>query len=298
MKEKNHFVWRHYLKPWTDGEGLIFCRRERKFLHTGTTVLANERFFYKLNELTEDDLQYIKKIFCNEKNIIATEINTNWLSLFKLINELIKLKEITPSKKIQNEINIYVTEFNENLHTVIENSAHKYFEDLYSENIQFYETEKGNIDFNIFLCEQFFRTKRMKESIITIKHSLKNFNIENCWNVGAHILAINLALTLYMQRQHFKSCLLKNDTDIPFITSGQPVINLAGDINNPRNLTINEFEFYYPITPKTAFILGKKDFFLTSEKIIKLNEENVRNYNAKMKSQCPNLLFSNTQKEL
>jgi hypothetical protein len=298
MKEKNHFVWKHYLKPWTNEQGLIFCRREGKILKTGTKVLANERFFYKLDKLTSDDLLYIEKVFCNEKNKIVLELNRAWLSMFKLINEIIKFKETISDKNIQKNINIYVTEFNENLHTIIENSASKYLESLYHENLEFYETEEGNSEFNIFLCEQYFRTKLMKDSILSTKYQFNNINLENCWNVGAHIFAINLASTLTVQKKHFKCCFLKNNTTTPFITSGQPVINLAGDNNNPRSLTINEFEFYYPITPKLAFLIGVKENFLGTSTISELNEINVKKYNDKMKSQCANLLFSNNRKEL
>lgn len=102
----------------------------------------------------------------------------------------------------------------------------------------------------------------MKDSILSTKYQFNNINLENCWNVGAHILAINLASTLSVQKQHFKSWLLKNNTDTSFITSGQPVINLAGDNKNPTGLTINEFKFYYPITPRLAFLIGLKDNFL------------------------------------
>lgn len=64
------------------------------------------------------------------------------------------IKEKISNGKIRENINVYVAEFNENLHTVIEKNAIKYLEYLYQEDLQFYETEEGNIGFNIFLCEQ------------------------------------------------------------------------------------------------------------------------------------------------
>jgi hypothetical protein len=138
----------------------------------------------------------------------------------------------------------------------------------------------------------------MKDPILSTRYRFNNINLENCWNIGAHILAISLAYTLSTQRQHFKCFLLKNNTDTSFITSGQPVINIVGDTINPRPLTINEFEFYYPITPRLAFGLGIKENLLGISEKIELEEINVKKYNDKMKSQCTNLLFSNKQKEL
>ena len=298
VKKLNHFVWQHYLKPWTDSNGQIICKRGDKVFSTGTQKIACENYFYKLEMLSPDDLHFTKKVIFNDKNEEILKIDAQWLSMFSWIDKLIKIKGTIHNGDILNEINKTIIEFNENIHTSIEDIGAQYLEFLYNEDISFYNTEQGNAGFNIFLCEQYFRTKHMKETMIKMHMPMKNVNFKNCWNISAHILAINLAATLSVQRNYFICCLLKNDADISFYTSDQPVINISADNKNQRQLTINEFEFYYPITPKLVLLIGIKKNLLSNQTIIDLPEINVRNYNAKMTSQSGDTIFSNNRKGL
>ncbi|AEF82942.1 DUF4238 domain-containing protein [Leadbettera azotonutricia] len=298
MKKLNHYVWQHYLKPWTDKNGKIVCKNKGKLLVAGTKGFASENYFYKLQMLTIDDIQFIKKIFFNDMNKIILEVDKQWLARFLWANEIISIKDKIEDSNILEEIDKLIKEFNEDIHTDIENNSIKYLNFLYKKDISFYNTDQGNIDFNIFLSEQYFRTKPMKEIMMKTHIEIKNVNYENCWNLVSHILAINLAATLSMQRNHFKCVLLNNNTDIPFLTSDQPVVNIAADKNNLRKLTINEFEFYYPITPNLALLICLKENFLGTGNILDLEEINVKNYNAKMISQCGGILFSNSKKGL
>jgi hypothetical protein len=298
MKKLNHYVWQYYLKPWTDENGKIICKRNRKIFATGTNTIAAENFFYKLNPLTIDELKFIKKVFFNDINKIVLEIDDQWLCIFSWVNNLISLKDNIKDDCIQKSLDILAKEFNENVHASIENIGSKYLKSLYDEDISFYNEEKGNAEFNIFLCEQYFRTKQIKESIMKRHIPIKNVNYENCRNVVSHVLSINLAATLSAQKSHFKCCLLKNNTGVSLYTSDQPVINIGADNKNPKKLTVFEFEFYYPITPKLAFLLCVKDNFLGSKETLELTENNVKNYNAKMISQCGDIIFSNNRNGL
>jgi hypothetical protein len=298
MKKLNHYVWQHYLKPWTDGNGKIICKRNGKIFAPGTNTIAAENFFYKLNPLTVDEFKFIRKVFFSDINKIVLEIDEQWLYIFSLINNLISLKDKIKDDELQKSLDILAKEFNENVHTFIENIGGKYLKFLYNENISFYYDEKGNIEFNIFLCEQYFRTRQMKETIMKRQIPIRNVNYENCWNIVSHVLSINLAATLSAQKGHFKCCLLKNNTDISLYTSDQPVINIGADNKNPKKLTAFEFEFYYPITPKLAFLICVKDNFLGAKETLELTENNVKNYNAKMISQCGDIVFSNNRNGL
>jgi hypothetical protein len=225
-------------------------------------------------------------------------VDKHWLTMFSWANEIINIKDKVKDDNIIKDIDKLTTEFNENIHTSIENIAIKYLNSLYREDISFYNTEQGNVEFNIFLCEQYFRTKQMKETMMKVNVQIKNVNFKNCWNIASHVLAINLPATLFTQRNHFRCVLLKNSTSTPFFTSDQPVINIAADKNNPRKLTINEFEFYYPITPKLALLISLEDNLIGSQNILELGEINVQNYNIKMISQSGGIIFSNSRKGL
>jgi len=296
MKKLNHFVWKHYLKPWINKNGAIICRIDGKIVERGLNVIAAENYFYKLEILTIDDLKYIEKIFLNEKSPHIFEAGKEILAMFSWANMLLSLKEKINDNSIQNDLDKLQKEFNENIHTNIESMSIKYLEFLYKKDVSFYETTSGIIEFNIFLCEQYFRTKDMMKRMMKMHTPIKNVNFENCWNVASHILANNLAGALSIEKNRFKCILLENDTAIPFYTSDQPVINIGADRNNIKKLTNNEFEFYYPITPNIAILICLKENLLGNKNtIIKLDETSVKHYNIMVSSQGGEILFSNTR---
>jgi hypothetical protein len=296
LKKLNHFVWKHYLKPWTNKNGKIICKIEGKIHERSLNQLAAENYFYKLKVLTTDDLKFIEKIFINENNPYIFDTGKEWLKMFSWANILISLKEKINDVGIQNDLDKLTKEFNENIHNNIENTAIKYLELLYNKDVSFYETATGNIEFNIFICEQYFRTRDMKKRMIKMHTPIKNVNFENCWNIASHILAYNLAGTLSMEKGRFKCILLENNTIIPFYTSDQPLINIAADRNNIRELKYHEFEIYYPITPNIALLLCLKENLLGNNKsIIELDEIKVKNYNTMVTSQGGSILFSNAR---
>ena len=299
MKKRNHYVWKHYLKPWTNKNGKIVCKKEGKIIEVNVDKIAVEKYFYKLEFLTTDDFLFIEKIFCNEKNPVILESNKEYLELFSWVNMLISLRSKINDISIQKKLDALVIEFNENIHNIIENSSEKYLQCLYKKDISFYDTPNGIVDFNTFICEQYFRTSYMKRRMMGMQISFKNVNFENCWNIASHILASNLAGTLSMEREHFSCVLLENNTVIPFYTSDQPVINIAANRNFNRQLTVNEFEFYYPITPNLALLMClKKNLLGSQNKSMILDETRVKNYNAMVISQGGKLIFSNTMKGL
>ena len=56
---------------------------------------------------------------------------------------------------------------------------------------------------------------------------------------------------LYARRETFKVVLVENTTDVPFITTDQPIINVHG-----RNGEMPEkLEFFYPLSPTKAMLL-------------------------------------------
>jgi hypothetical protein len=58
-KRRQHHVWQHYLKSWTT-DGRIWCLRDGNIFQTNTTKVAVERDFYKIPELTPEDIALIK----------------------------------------------------------------------------------------------------------------------------------------------------------------------------------------------------------------------------------------------
>ena len=61
MKKKNqHYVFQAYLSPWAENAQVYFLRDEEIF-RTNLRNVACERFFYRLQELTPDEVRLIER---------------------------------------------------------------------------------------------------------------------------------------------------------------------------------------------------------------------------------------------
>ncbi|WP_217581557.1 DUF4238 domain-containing protein [Lysinibacillus sp. GbtcB16] len=151
--------------------------------------------------------------------------------------------------------------------------------------------EDTRIDFSIFLCTQYYRTKKMKNSVIRNTKDIANkmdADIERMWNVISHILATNLSHSLIMKKDS-KWTLLTNSKST-FITSDQPIVNIKGKYSN--DVETEELELYYPISPSKALLISdinnspKPDIF-------EINEEEIKKYNSIILNTCEEQIYLN-----
>ena len=100
-------------------------------------------------------------------------------------------------------------------------------------------------------------------------------SLERAWNVLRHMMAVNAGGSLMLERKTRPLILLENETDVPFITGDQPVINLLAPASGepPRLLA-----FYYPVSPQLAVILdevNERTFYsagpVSADQVVALN---------------------------
>ena len=83
-KRKQHYVWRRYLKSWAMDEK-IFCLSDGKIFRTNLENVAQERYFYKLRELSKEDVAFIRSLLIEGSHPILADINEGWLGIFNII---------------------------------------------------------------------------------------------------------------------------------------------------------------------------------------------------------------------
>ncbi|MHB0925204.1 MAG: DUF4238 domain-containing protein [Gallionellaceae bacterium] len=262
-KTKQHYVWRNYLKSWTSN-GSIWCSRKGKVFPSDLMNIGQERYFYKLKELTENDIKFVIKFAIEPiKHKLLRELNTDWLNLFNLI---FKLKNFVKEKgviepELNEQIELAIHNMEEDYHQSIEGNAIKHIDSILAKDISFFQTEKGRMDFAYFLCVQYMRTKKRQEAMCNqFKNQdnpyLEGVNMENAWSVMRHIYATNMGFSLFADSNRFKMVLINNESTTPFITGDQPVINTyaAGGSNKH----VSDVEFYYPVSPRLAILISPK----------------------------------------
>lgn len=286
ITKKQHYVWRFYLKPWTDSKETIACCRNDKVFRSDLMGVGQENYFYKFVEISDTEAWWIEKIALNGnepdllKEMCINLINT-YRAPFKTINAL---KKIGISN--EEEFDKLIKQGEEKAYCATEKIGKPYLEKIYNEDLSFYNSVDDKAGFNIYLFEQYFRTKKRQEALInSSKHGI---DAHKLWPVFRHIFATKLAFNLtYRTDKKFRLFLLHNNTEINFITGDQPVINRYAT-KQMQGKPIDQFEFYYPITPKLALLLTEKNY--SNDELI-ISDENII-------TELNDLIFYNSQEQI
>jgi hypothetical protein len=293
MKKKrhHHYVWRHYLHPWSLNEK-IACLREGKLFEPNLMGIGQERDFNKLKELNPDEIAFIKDLAIARSNKHLQELHVNLLKQFTFVFQFRKYIEAMGIKDTEafEMIEVAIHNIEEDLHTDIENTAIKYLDSILREDIGFYDTDEDCMEFLLFLFVQHQRTEKIKKSVLEAVKHVKTVEFENVWNVLRHIFATNIAWVLYAERKAFKMVLLKNETSIEFITGDQPVINTYASIGVSKTPP-NELELYYPVSPKLAILISEREE-LKDTRLKLLNENDVMAYNRMIVKNSHNQIYA------
>ncbi|WP_225351827.1 DUF4238 domain-containing protein [Arcobacter porcinus] len=271
---------RYYLKAWADSkEQITTYRKFMKVFKSNLMGVAQERYFYELQNLTSKESNFVKSVIDKSPIEKLRKINTNWLEYYILIftiEDKIKDFDIINNKTIEEKINIFKKNFEENYHSDIESIGLKYLDFIRAKNINFYYDENSNdrMRFLYYICVQYFRTNNIKQRVINAFKD-DQINMNKIYPVMANILATNTAYYLHLNKA-MNLVLLINNTNLEFITGDQPVLNTYGVYKNDE-LNSNELEFYYPISPQLAILVSDKSI---EDKIINISDENeVTKYN-------------------
>lgn len=293
-KKKQHYVWRKYLQTWVTNEQ-IWCYREGKYFQSNLMNIAQERYFYKLKNLSDEELKFLTQ-FSTHPGTSKTlqKLNLGWIHMFTLVQ---KMKDSCEKYGVGNqELDIEFDElehnFEENFHSHIEDSSTKFIDSILNKNIDFYHDDDKCEVFLHFICVQYVRTNKMKQNVIAQTKSSIPVDGNKIWNVLSHIVATNLACSLYVDRAKFKLILLSNITNVTLITGDQPIINTYGN-DEP----VTKLEFYYPVSPVLAILLTDSDSYTYGQEIV-LSIKEVDNYNTLISKQSYNQLYSKSKAEL
>jgi len=289
---RQHFIWRSYLAPWTDdgsNTGTISCLRNRKLFSVSLGKIAVEKYFYRTKELSALEKKIIFEMTIKNTTGRQREVNQGWLDLycapFELVDDLISGYHSLgyPIEKdhlqgIQEHKNM-VTEHIENYHCQLENKGMQYMKLLRQSDLSFWNTVECRNEFALFLCNQYFRTKRMRDSItmgfakIVSEHrEYDKLNPENMWLPLSLICASNLGEHI---TYGYKAVLLQTEGS-HFIVGDQPVVNTYStfDLDSP----VKALELYYPVTPHTALLITT-DSQYNAGQMMKIDAHEVMKYN-------------------
>ncbi len=259
VKRRHHHVWQQYLQPWTFNSA-IWCLQGGRIFSSGTRVLAVETDFYRIGELTLEQLSLIKMLLIDNSDHIVQDIHLELVRMLSTAFEMIRSTRDCLSRYpdrlayFEADMSRMKSNLFEEMHTAIENSFRVSLDQVLEGDISFYDRADTAIPFCRYIAAQLLRTKGTKERVIDRVNKINGIDLAPIWTVVNYMFAINIGASFYIERDRRSLTLLENKTDIPFITGDQPVLNLlGGDGNQPPEHCV----LYYPVSPTLALILGE-----------------------------------------
>ena len=309
IKRDQHYVFQAYLKSWVNTNEKLWCLRDGKMFDVKTNNIAFEKDFYRVNSLSNKELEFIKLFFSKSSDAFKKEMNY-FLKLYTTIDREEKIFELifklcpkdVPEiyetiDDINEMIDIARNNIMEEVYCDFEGEACDWLKNLSEENVDFlYTSSKEEKEkFISFVCSQYFRTKRMKDHTMHVLKEAEKYFVNKDFPQGS-IKAENLYQPmLWLLSAKCSDAILKshinlliNKTDVPFITSDQPVINLKADYEDFSQQP-DELVFYYPISPHVAVKINDN---LCMKKIELTNANDIYEYNDLINKAAYKMIFS------
>ena len=287
-----HYVWRFYLKPWTNRKNSLYCYRQKadKLFGSNVTGIAGETFFYRVERLSSTDIEYLNGIINLAASPEMRDIHQNTIRLFQMpFTMRDQFEAMSNGRPLSSKLNKLLEDAEktagEQYHTMTEQSGMWFLDRLREEDCSFFTDKEKVLDFSHYLSHQFFRTPKLKNLLANMDNPFGDLDLKRVWFFQSHILADNIGASIFLSKDHYRFLFLKNKSQIPFITTDQPVINLNTD--KDKNLRL-----LYPLTPQLAVVFFEDEAspFKTT---IELSKDEVDCYNQLMFNRSYDQLYSN-----
>lgn len=272
--KKQHYVWEYYLKGWAP-DGQIWCKRDENIFKTSTENVAQQRYFYEIDPLSDAE---IKLLF-------------GMVTKGPMINQFTNLSSLNTYLSISNSGNEWARFGLEQYHGMIEQHALPVFESLRSGDFEVLKDRQSKIHLCIYLGHQYTRTKKSRSSFtnpknLEIPDKYKDCDLHKIQNAMGFILANSIGGSIC---DHLDLVVAENTSTTKLITSDQPIYNLLAI---PGELS-KESSIYVPISPDYALWAKKAP---NNEQIN--SNEKAAQLNSFMASNSLEFVFASSKEEL
>jgi len=295
-KRGQHYVWRYYLRAWAPNDQ-IQCLRNGKIYSANIRDVANQRDFYRLRELTPQDIALIDQLAIQPSPKVSQDRHRQLVRVFSLIASTKAKLDDDPSTtpEVRAQLDEIVNNTEEDLHAGIESRAIDALRAMLEGDTGFFHDDQAVIPFFHFLGIQMLRTKRFQDKMIALSTRANNpIDYFRIGQVLRHIYGSNIGGSLYVERKNHRLVLLNTPEDVQLLTNDHPVVNTCAthDEFGP-----DELEIYYPISPTKAMLLTPKiTEYETGHR--KMTPEEAAAYNRLIVNNAHEQIFSVSQHQL
>lgn len=298
LKKNQHYVWAWYMKHWSSNDRDVwYTTKNKKIALDSVRGIAVEPYFYKANQLTVDYQVFLEAFIMESYH----DEHLQKQHMFYL-DEFVRVQKIDDfyrmhHKKKNKIIETAITNALENLHSFHEREVLHILKSLANGDLSVLQADRNMVSFLHFLSHQFFRTKAIKEKVLANCRASGSQScglLSDCWWFMGFMLGMGLGKNLFCNMDDDIHCLLINNTDVPFITSDQPVINVHQDLVYDGTPPADDIcDLYYPISPMVAYMVNKSDRFSRGKNLV--SSEIVDEMNIKIAKQANVHIIANNK---
>jgi len=294
IKRKNHYIWAHYLKGWSVNNQDVFHRAKKGVVASSVRGLGREIDFYKMSPLETDDIQFLKQWISITDEPIRKFHNS---FLEKMIAFSCVYKLLTGDEH-QVERDVLVHNTIEDIHSTVEGDVRPIIDALRTGDLSILNDESALNNFHSYIGHQFARTKHSRSAWEAAASSLsvdyRRLMQRNWWFLGV-LAGVNVGYSIARYYYRKKIVWLVNDTDVPFLTSDNPVINVHPTVRDKKlsGEPPSNTDFYFPISPKLAYMVNDSDTYGVG--IVKADVELVKTLNRNMLMRSSETVFGSSK---
>lgn len=299
VKKRHHYVWANYLARWGNGTSNVFYTTKfGKIAHDSVRGIAVDDYFYRTTALNKKHVSVIKGFSKQSPDHLQRQ-HMSYLNDFLLMQHLETIYRASGIQDQEAEALLNASQCNlmENLHSSHEDAALEVLTALADEQLEILEDKQHMLEFMIFLGQQIVRTKAYRDEVLRRLHRRSDLEVEvadavaHSWWFLSYMFGMNIGFSLFSSRHDSRHALLVNDTDIPFITSDHPVVNVHPCVSETELSVPEHADFYYPISPRIAYIICDSERFTPGKHSV--HEAVVNEFNSKVAAQAMVHLIGN-----
>lgn len=326
----NHFVPEQYFQNFVFNDSTLYMlnldKKEIRPIFSFEQICKQRSLYAIYSKITNDDIEFCLSLFkinFEDFTIFLTEIanlvnnnifdNTKQNSVSRnqefLYTDIENLffENICGNIINKEEVPIYKNNYNIAPHHYIISEViariHSRFDktSIYTQNAKLKEYLKVEYyDTIYYLMSQYFRTKKiisnLKNTLAkTAKKHGYNENLDNIIYLSIIILPIYYMDIMLSLNYHL--VLIKNDTNINFLTSDNPSINTFNNVFKINSKDYN-LEVYFPISSNLAILFTNKKEFESINHIVVNDIEEINKYNTCIIKNAEKYIYSNNKQQL
>jgi len=310
IKRRHHHVWAWYLTRWShDGKNVHYTTAKRKITLDSVRGVAVENFFYRINKLTEVDIEIFNASVARMDLELQPLHHEYIRKVFKIQQIHTALSQAGVEGADDDVSRVFQATYSnllENIHASHERAATPTLQALSQGDMNVLTDKAVFIEFVSYLSHQFFRTKSVRDSVLgTIeaqsalqpekeKYQVIVDSMARHWWLYSYVFGVNMSRSIFLDRHSMRQSLLVNHTGTPFITGDQPVINIHASVPEKKSITPPpSVDLYYPISPKIAYVIAESDKFGFGK--VEVDAETAHDLNMKIARSAQVHVFGNSE---